>query len=245
MLVKLTKDVLRRFGYRLTKLTVEEADPRFHHIVSQVRPYTMTTEAAMWSLYQAVLHVIRHDIPGAIVECGVWRGGSMMFCALTLKALGHTNRRLYLFDTFAGMSTPTGHDTTVLGEDAGKLFARNQRDGYVDWCYSSQEEVRTNLGRTGYPMQNIEFVRGKVEDTLPEKAPDRIGILRLDTDFYESTYHELTHLYPRLSVNGALILDDYGYWHGAKKAVDQYFVEQNLPVFLHRIDEGSRMIIKP
>lgn len=91
---------------------------------------------------------------------------------------------------------------------------------------------------------NCFFVKGKVEDTVPEKAPDRISLLRLDTDWYESTYHGLLHLYPRLSVGGVLIIDDYGHWAGAKKAVDQYLNENHLKLLLNRIDDTGRIGVK-
>ena len=81
----------------------------------------------------------------------------------------------------------------------------------------------------------INFVRGKVEDTIPKNMPEKIALLRLDTDWYESTYHELKYLFPLLSKNGVLIIDDYGHWKGAKKAVDQYFGENNIQIFLKKI----------
>jgi hypothetical protein len=88
------------------------------------------------------------------------------------------------------------------------------------------------------------FIKGKVEETIPEQAPAQIALLRLDTDWYESTYHELVHLYPRLSPGGILIIDDYGHWAGARKAVDEYFAEHRLNLFLHRIDYTGRICIK-
>ena len=78
----------------------------------------------------------------------------------------------------------------------------------------------------------------------PAASPPSIALLRLDTDWYESTYHELVHLYPRLSVGGILIIDDYGYWQGARRAVDRYFAEQGTRVFLSRIDETGRLAVK-
>ena len=83
-----------------------------------------------------------------------------------------------------------------------------------------------------------------MEDTIPQNIPDKISLLRLDTDFYESTYHEMVHLFPRLSVNGLLIIDDYGYWKGQKEAIDQYLRENKINMFLHRIDEQGRIAIK-
>ena len=112
------------------------------------------------------------------------------------------------------------------------------------WAYGSLDEVRRNLGSTGYPDQYISFIEGKVEDTIPTNVPDRISLLRLDTDWYESTRHELQHLYPRLSPGGVLIIDDYGQWAGARKAVDEYVEDKKLKILLHRIDYTGRIAVK-
>ena len=93
--------------------------------------------------------------------------------------------------------------------------------------------------------KRIHFIRGRVEDTIPAQAPARIALLRLDTDFYESTKHELIHLFPRLVPNGVLILDDYGHWQGARKAVDEYFEDNPCRILLNRIDFAARIGIKP
>ncbi len=113
------------------------------------------------------------------------------------------------------------------------------------WCYSPIDEVKTNLAKSGYNMGNIHFVKGKVEDTIPHSEIKDIALLRLDTDWYESTKHELIHLYDRLVSGGVLIIDDYGHWSGSRKAVDEFFAERGLSIFLHRIDYTGRMAIKP
>jgi len=97
---------------------------------------------------------------------------------------------------------------------------------------------------TGYPEDQVIFIKGRVEDTIPQTVPEQIALLRLDTDWYESTYHELIHLYPRLVNRGILILDDYGYWQGARKAVDTYFQENKVGMYLHRVDESARIGVK-
>jgi O-methyltransferase len=209
-----------------------------------VQPYTMTSKERVFALRQSVEYIVRAGIPGDIVECGVWKGGSMMAVALSLKELGQT-RRLHLFDTFEGMSEPTGVDKTFRGEAAGALMAKNERETSAIWAFGALDEVKKNVLGTGYDPSLVEFVQGKVEDTLPARAPEQIALLRLDTDWYESTKHELTHLYPRLSVGGVLIIDDYGHWEGARKAVDEYVREMQLKVLLQRIDYTGRACIKP
>ena len=194
-------------------------------IIRLAKPLTMTGVERLHALVQAVRYIVRAEVPGDLVECGVWKGGSMVAAAHTLLEMGADDRALWLYDTFQGMPEPTDADVSNRGENAQEKFnaKRNKRGGGSDWCYSSLEEVRTNLETTNYPKRLLRFVEGKVEETLPREAPNRIALLRLDTDWYESTKHELIQLFPRLSRGGVLIIDDYGYWKGCRKAVDEYF----------------------
>jgi O-methyltransferase len=209
----------------------------------RVASHTMTTPPRIYALARAVEYIERRGIEGAIVECGVWRGGSMMAVALTLLRLGVTNRELYLFDTFSGMTEPTAEDVTYSGETAAALLADAEKDANV-WAIASLDDVRDAMLSVGYAAERVHFVRGRVEETLPERAPDRIALLRLDTDWYASTKHELVHLWPRLAHEGVLILDDYGYWQGARHAVDEYTEEHGLALLLSRIDHTARIAVK-
>jgi hypothetical protein len=205
----------------------------------------MTSRERIYALIQAVRYVVQHNIPGDIVECGVWRGGSMMAVAKTLVSLNHFDRELYLFDTFEGMSKPTEVDVYYDGRKASDRFKQAAiNDTSSDWSYIPLEEVKRALYSTGYDHKKIHFVKGMVEETIPNNAPDTISILRLDTDWYESTKHELTHLFPRLSRKGIIIIDDYGHWEGARKATDEYILQNNLCIFLNRIDSTGRIGIK-
>lgn len=213
------------------------------NIVRTVQPYTMVSIERIVNVILAVKYVVQHRVPGDIVECGVWRGGCTMAAALTLKSLGDTTRRLYLYDTFEGMSEPTETDVSFDGHRASTLLAKDPR-GTGTWCAASLEDVRVNLFSTGYPASQIEFVPGKVEETLARVTPTIVGLLRLDTDWYESTQSELTHLYPLLQPGGVLIIDDYGHWQGARRAVDEYVARLPHPTYLHRIDYTGRILIK-
>jgi hypothetical protein len=198
----------------------------------------MTSPARIAAVCSAVRYAEANEIPGAFVECGVWKGGSSMAAALTFT----TPRPLFLYDTFEGMSAPTDLDWRASsGKPAAQMLGSADRSAAI-WCRSPLDEVKRNMASTGYPASQVTYVKGKVEDTIPAAAPDQIAILRLDTDWYESTRHELEHLYPRLSPGGVLIIDDYGYWAGARKAVDEYFGGS---VFLSRIDNTGRVAIKP
>jgi hypothetical protein len=193
----------------------------------------------------AVEYVVSNNIPGVFVECGVWKGGSSMAAAMAYRQLRRDDVDLYLFDTFDGMSEPGKEDVCqTTGESASDLLATQATDSEV-WARAPLEDVRKNLESTGYPTDRIHFVKGKVETTIPSSAPQQIAILRLDTDWYESTRHELTHLFPRLAGNGVLIIDDYGHWKGARKAVDEYFAAHQIKPFLVRIDDTGRLCIKP
>ena len=112
------------------------------------------------------------------------------------------------------------------------------------WAIASFDEVRNNMLMTGYAEELLHFVVGDVLTTLPTLAPEKIALLRLDTDWYESTAHELRNLWPRLQPGGILIIDDYGWWKGARRAVDEWMKDLPQRLFLHRIDHSSRLIIK-
>jgi O-methyltransferase len=221
-------------------------DPEFWPLYHRCRAFTMTSPERLYALYQAVNYVVAREVRGDFVECGVWRGGSAMMIGLALLRHGIRDRKIVLYDTFEGMSDPTERDRNRSGVSAEQLLSdsdRSQTDGI--WCVSPLEEVKANLEGTGYPMEKICFVRGKVEETLPSQVPSAICMLRLDTDWYESTRHELLHLYPLLMQGGVLIIDDYGFWQGARKAVDEYFQEPGRAILLHRIDATGRIAIRP
>jgi O-methyltransferase len=219
----------------------DEADKELYR---RVDPYTMTTPPRVYALVRAVEYVVARGVPGAIVECGVWRGGSMMAAALTLLRLEVTDRALYLYDTFSGMPPPSEVDTTRSGVRAADLLAQEDEDSHI-WAIASLPDVRAALLSVGYPEQQIHFVEGLVEETLPAEAPEEIALLRLDTDWYSSTKHELEQLYPRLAPGGVLILDDYGHWQGARRAVDEYFGENRITLLLNRVDGTARICVKP
>jgi O-methyltransferase len=210
----------------------------------RVAPYTMTTPGKVYALARAVDYIVSRPVNGALVECGVWRGGSMMAIALTLLRAGDADRELYLFDTFEGMTEPGDEDVKQGGRSAAEVLQQESRDSSF-WAIASIDEVRLAVLGVGYPEERVHLVKGAVETTLPENAPGELALLRLDTDWYSSTKHELIHLYPRLASGGVLIIDDYGYWRGARQAVDEYIRENELALLLIPIDHGARVAIKP
>ena len=202
----------------------------------------MTGLERIYALMQAVRYVSDNNIPGSIVECGVWRGGSMAAVARTLVQRKDFSRDLYLFDTFEGLPDPKADDVDYSGTHAAEVIQKNPAARCGD---APLDQVREVMRATGYPQGKIHLVPGKVEGTIPTSAPDAIALLRLDTDWYESTMHELVHLFPRVPKAGVIIIDDYGHWLGARKACDEYFSDNKIPILLNRIDYTGRIALKP
>lgn len=213
-------------------------------IVARVAPFTMASAEQTLATVAATEYLHRSGIGGDFVECGVWRGGQVMAAMLALQHLG-ARRVFHLFDTFAGMTAPGAGDVDLTGAAAstihGKLAARPVGER---WCEAGEEEVRANIASTGYPLDQVRFAKGDVLQTVPVAAPASIAFLRLDTDWYESTLHELEHLFPRVSRGGVITIDDYGHWRGARQATDEYISRHGLSAFLHRVDYTGRQWVK-
>lgn len=232
-------------GYEISREIPTDFSDQDIKIINSVQPYTMTSAERIFSLIESVRYVVKNKIPGDIVECGVWRGGSMMATAKTLLELNYQEKELYLFDTFEGMTKPEKIDVSNSELDATKEFDNTKiNSDSSNWCRATIDDVKSNLYNIGYDKSKIHFIKGKVEDTLPADEPKSISILRLDTDWYQSTKHELIHLFPKISKGGVLIIDDYGFWQGARKAVDEYFSENNIQILLNRIDKTGRIAVK-
>jgi len=235
---------LRKYADRYLNRSDLVKDKDFQGIYSKVgtrkSKYTLTSMERCYSLYKAIQYITKGDILGDIVECGVWRGGSAMLAALTLIQNNQTHRKIYLYDTYEGMSEPTDKDIDIHGVPYRLLWKKEN-----ELLTVSLDEVKKNMFSTGYPKENIIFVKGMVEKTIPRTLPNQIALLRLDTDLYESTYHELIHLYPKVTTQGVVIIDDYGHFQGSQEATDKYFSQESRQVLFHRIDYSCRTGIKP
>lgn len=220
-----------------------DTDDHTRRVIEATAEFTLTPHARVIALVDAVRHVVQHKVPGAIVECGVWRGGSMMAVAMTLLEQGDVSRDLYLFDTFTAMPPSGPEDFLANGQKVVDLV-----EGDVipeEYAFLPIDAVRDAMASTGYPIERTHFVQGLVEDTIPAQAPDAIALCRLDTDYYASTKHELEHLYPNITSGGVLVIDDYGHFLGAKQAVDEYFPDPAAKPFFHRVDYSARLVFKP
>jgi O-methyltransferase len=231
---------------------VEEAQvsPEDRSIIERALPYTMTGPGRLQALVDAVRYCVARGVQGGFAECGVWRGGSVLAMILTLQELDRDDVDIHLFDTFEGMTAPSEHDTSRHDPPALEVWDEATRRDIRPWSELfdpesfSEDAVRETLLSTGYPAERLHFVPGPVEETLPDHAPRSLALLRLDTDWYESTRHELEHLYPTLAGGGVLIVDDYGHWEGARRAVDEYFDRRGERLLLNRIDYTARIAVK-
>lgn len=247
---------LAKFDYRMVRIPAVqcispvEFSPADVEIMRYVldRKLTMVSPQRLIATIQACKYAIQAEIAGDFVECGVWRGGNSLAAKLVFEQYG-SDRRVILFDTFAGMTEPTELDTSLLdGAAARARFEKSRRAEHNAWCYASLEDVERNFRDAGSSLANVRFVRGDVLETLEveENLPAAISVLRLDTDWYESTRMEMDVLYPRLSHGGVLLIDDYGHWAGARRAVDEYFAHSGAPrPLLQYTDYAGRMGVKP
>lgn len=203
-----------------------------------VQPYSMTSIARISELYHSLEYIRVNNIDGDVVECGVWKGGNILGI---MEYLHHhkIDKNIWLFDTFKGMTDPEENDI-----DLNNNHASNMLHIPVVLAYSPIDEVKENLSRSNFNKENLIFVIGDVSETLINKnnIPEKISLLRLDTDWYKSTKDELNYLYPKLENKGVLIVDDYGHWKGSKQAVDEYFYDKN--ILIEKIDYTGIKIIK-
>jgi hypothetical protein len=232
---------------KVKDVSFSDVDHSEMEIIASVGMFTMSSIERRLNVVDSLKYVLRHDLAGDIVECGVWRGGMMMLAMKFLLQSGASNRTFWLYDTFEGMPDPTDVDVDVDGKPATDRLALDEslKDQSHVWAIAGIEEVRMNLETTGYPISNIKLIKGRVEETIPATLPKKIAILRLDTDWYESTKHELEHFYDRVVPGGVVIIDDYGYWSGARKAVDEFLEKRGERILLHRIDHTGRSFVKP
>lgn len=222
-------------------------DQTFVEMAQKVAPFTMQLSGGaegLYSLFHNVKYIAQNNVKGSIVECGVWRGGASMFMALALQHFGDTARKMYLYDTYAGMTEPEEIDIDFDGVSMRDLWQDARNKGGVIGYGGSVEDVKNNMLTTGYQEDKLYFIAGDVLETIPENIPDEIALLRLDTDWYKSTLHELEHLYPKLVPGGILIIDDYGWCKGARQATDEYFEKQKFKPLLQRVSTSIRVGVK-
>jgi O-methyltransferase len=214
-------------------------------LIYRVMPYSLVGSLGLAQTYDAVKEVIKNNIEGGFVECGVAQGGSSALIALVaFKGNGNEEgRKLFLFDSFEGLPDPTEDDFLEKEKSAGD-FIRPLEKGS---CLGTHEQVENLfLNKLGIEQENIEMVKGWFEDTLPgaKERINNISLLRIDADWYESTKCCLENLYDKVSDNGIIIIDDYGTCHGAKKALDEFLSKRELNVKLEHDGRGGCLFRK-
>jgi hypothetical protein len=241
----LINDFLRKsLGYEISRAYRFESDSTLaafeKEIYSEIKSRTMTNPSSISNILLASEYLTKENVPGAYVECGVWRGGSAIaFCIGTLRK-NLQQREVYLYDTFEGYLATSEEDFQIQD---GKFFHELYKKDKNYLCEANLNDVKTGMESSEYPANLVTYVVGDVLETIPKTLPRSIALLRLDTDYFDSTLHELTHLFPLVEPGGVIIIDDYDHWNGSKKACDEYFKSINENVFLMRMESG-RMFIK-
>ena len=177
------------------------------------------------NLQFCVTDVLKRKVPGDLIEAGAWRGGATVFMRAVLKVYGDPDRKVWVSDSFEGLPPP---DPVHFPADAGLWEAGADA--------ISIEEARSNFARYGMLDDRVVFLKGFFKDTLPKAPIERLAILRIDADMYQSTTEALTYLYPKLSPGGYLIVDDYGAFEACKKAVHDYRKAQGITEEIQQID---------
>jgi O-methyltransferase len=218
---------------------LEKNNMNIDNFIKLVKPFTMTSIERIGELYHSLEYIRKNDIEGDFVECGVWKGGNILGIVEYLNFYNMTDRNVWLYDTFQGMTEPEDVDIDLTNQKASDILQHVL-------CYSSLDDVKKNLSISNFPKNNIKYIIGDICNTLnvEENIPNKISLLRLDTDWYKSTKKELEILYPLLINNGVLIVDDYGHWRGSKMAVDEYFELKKINPQIKFIDYTGIKIIK-
>lgn len=275
MLVKLATSLLRRMGYELRRIDksdqrqklLTDVDHKLGYYLEEeanlniktVRAHTMLPYIRLVVLYQQVVYCEKYCIPGSFVECGVWKGGAVGLMALANMGHGRERRHIHLFDIFDDICEPDEKmDGKRAVEDVRRYAGVNPemtgalkpvRGFYKAFggC-GSLEENRKLLEKTiGYDSQYLHYHKGWFQETLVKGSSsiDSIAILRLDGDWYASTKVCLDYLYNKVVSGGFVIVDDYGYYEGCRKAVDEFIEKEKLRIFLNNVDSGCTYWIKP
>jgi O-methyltransferase len=187
-------------------------------LILQVKPvHTMVRNRSLMTLYRMVRYVNHISLPGAIVECGVWKGGSSAMMAAACRDSA-TQRDIWLFDSFEGLPPPSKLDGTV----EQKHYFKGMNKGSI-------ESVQHIFRKLRLPLERVHFVKGWFEQTIPSAEVGAIAVLHIDADWYESVSLVLHQLYDRVVPGGYVILDDYGYWPGCDRAVHDFLDARAIP----------------
>jgi len=189
--------------------------------------HTMIGLKRLDNIQFCVEDVLKRNVPGDLIETGVWRGGATILMRSILKAWGITDRNVWVADSFEGLPRPNPEEYPADASDPHHKFPQ---------LAVSLEEVRSNFKKYGLLDDQVRFLKGLFRDTLPSAPIERLAVIRLDGDMYESTMDALVNLYPKLSVGGYVIVDDYGALQACRKAVDDYRIEHGITGEIRPVD---------
>lgn len=204
----------------------------FSRLYRRVRNITVCSNARLRGLHRAIRHVVAHSVPGDVVECGAALGGSAALMGLTLKRLGATDRTLWVFDTFEGLPAPTPDDPD---QSIAAL--------YTGTFVGTIAEVTASFRKLEI-LPQARLIKGLFEETLRSTDIGPIAVLHIDGDWYASVKTCLERLYDKVVDGGVIQFDDYGYWKGARKAVDEFLASRSISHRLKRLDYSGRQLIK-
>jgi O-methyltransferase len=197
----------------------EDRAERLRGAIWPARAVTMLSRERLDAIQSCIEDVLAHDVPGDCIECGVWRGGGSMLMRAVLDVHGATDRTVWLADSFAGLPAPDPR----YPADTGSTFHEA-----ADYLAVSQADVRANFERFDLMGDNVRFLQGWFKDTLPGLTEQTWAVVRLDGDMYESTMDGIANLYPRLSVGGWVIVDDYKTIEACRRAIDDYRAQNGI-----------------
>ena len=252
MIKKYIQFLLGSFGLRITKLENElfnktpvEASDEEKELIQLIKKYSMNSSLRSWILIIALKEIFEKNIEGDFVETGVWRGGNLILFKKYIQKYHLKDKKIFGYDTFEGFPEPTINDKDFKNISAFEYIKNKKVENFSSYHSKiSLDQVKENFIKQTGDSDNLFLFKGATNDTLQKNSnlPDKIAILKLSTCFYESTKFELEIMYEKLQKGGYLIIDDYGWWKGAKLAFDEFF--KNNKKNLHFVDHTCRFLIK-
>jgi O-methyltransferase len=220
---------------KLLLVYTSQFDPskRLHGEDWPIIGFTMIGTKRLDNLQECIERVLKNNVIGDFVECGVWRGGASIFARAVFKAFDVSDRTVWLADSFEGMPRITS--------DKDKLDSDLSENTYLR---VSLEKVKQNFELFGLMDSQVKFIKGWFSESLPKTSIDRIAVLRLDGDHYSSTKDCLENLYDKVSVGGCIIIDDYNSWRGCKLAVSEFRVARGIKDSIIPIDRQASYWIR-
>jgi len=253
ILKKFITNILRSLGLKVIKIENDflhkipiEATEDEIKLIKEIKNYTMNGSLRIWALIVAFKSILQNNIEGDFVETGVWKGGNLILIQKLIEKYDIKEKKIIGYDTFEGFPKGTNFDKDFKNVNAEDYFLSKDNVENSDSFNSSVSinDVKRNFNDNSKINNNLILIKGKTQESLLDEKniPKKISLIRLNTSFYESTKIELEILYPRLQKGGYLIIDDYGFWQGSRKAVDDYFNDKKIA--LHFVDHTCRIMLK-